>query len=76
MSASASTAVGSLPCQARAATIYSKSSMIATPAAAPFSPPQLPVEHWHDVVGDPTFGDGILDRLLNNAHRRTLKALP
>ena len=24
---------------------------------------QVPVEHWHDVVGDPTFGDAILDRL-------------
>ncbi len=34
---------------------------------------QLPVEHWHDVVGDPTFGDAILDRILNNAHRITLK---
>ena len=31
------------------------------------------VEHWHDVVGDPTFGDAILDRLLNNAHRITLQ---
>ena len=34
---------------------------------------QVPVEHWHDVVGDPTFGDAILDRLLNNAHRINLK---
>ncbi len=34
---------------------------------------QLPVEHWHDLVGDPTFGDAILDRLLNNAHRITLE---
>ena len=34
---------------------------------------QLPVEHRHDAVGDPTFGDAILDRLLNNAHRITLK---
>jgi len=34
---------------------------------------QLPVEHWHDVVGDPTFGDAILDRVLNNAYRITLK---
>ena len=34
---------------------------------------QVPVEHWHDVVGDPTLGDAILDRLLNNAHRITLK---
>ncbi len=34
---------------------------------------QLPVKHWHDAVGDPTFGDAILDRLLNNAHRITIK---
>ena len=34
---------------------------------------QVPVEHWHDLVGDPTFGDAILDRLLNNAHRITLE---
>ena len=34
---------------------------------------QVPVEHWHDVVGDPTFGGAVLDRLLNNAHRITLK---
>ena len=34
---------------------------------------QLLVEHWYDVVGDPTFGDAILDRVLNNAHRITLK---
>ncbi len=32
---------------------------------------QVPIEHWHDVVGDPTFGDAILDRLLNNVHRIT-----
>ncbi len=34
---------------------------------------QVPVEHWHEVVGDPTFGDAILDRLVNNAHRIDLK---
>lgn len=34
---------------------------------------QVPVDHWHDLVGDPTFGDAILDRLLHNAHRVTLK---
>lgn len=33
---------------------------------------QLPVDHWHELVGDPTFGDAILDRLLHNAHRITL----
>ena len=34
---------------------------------------QLPIEHWHDVIGDPTFGDAILDRLVHHAHRITLK---
>lgn len=24
---------------------------------------QIPIDHWHDVGGDPTFGDAILDRL-------------
>lgn len=33
---------------------------------------QIPVEHWHDIVGDATFGDAILDRLVHNAHRITL----
>ncbi|WP_343756597.1 IS21-like element helper ATPase IstB, partial [Rhodovulum strictum] len=30
---------------------------------------QLPVEAWHEVVGEPTFADAILDRLVHNAHR-------
>ena len=34
---------------------------------------QIPVDHWHDIVGTPTFGDAILDRLFNNAHRITLQ---
>ena len=34
---------------------------------------QLPVEHWHDVVGDPTLADAILDRIVHNAYRITLK---
>lgn len=33
---------------------------------------QVPVDHWHEIVGEPTFGDAILDRLLHNAHRITL----
>ena len=33
---------------------------------------QIPVDHWHDLVGDPTFGDAILDRLVHHAHRITL----
>jgi DNA replication protein DnaC len=34
---------------------------------------QLPFEHWHAVVGDTTFADAILDRLIHSAHRITLK---
>jgi len=34
---------------------------------------QLPVEHWHEVIGDPTTADAILDRLVHNAHKITLK---
>ena len=34
---------------------------------------QLPVEHWHDVIGDPTLADAILDRLVHNAYRIALK---
>ena len=30
---------------------------------------QLPVTRWHEQIGDPTVADGILDRLLHNAHR-------
>ena len=33
---------------------------------------QVPVEHWHELVGDATFGDAILDRLVHHAHRITL----
>ncbi len=34
---------------------------------------QLPVEHWHELIGNPTIADAILDRLVHNAHRFTLK---
>ena len=34
---------------------------------------QLPVGKWHDVIGDPTFADAILDRLVHNAYRLELK---
>jgi DNA replication protein DnaC len=30
---------------------------------------QLPLSAWHDVIGDPTYADAILDRLVHNAHR-------
>jgi DNA replication protein DnaC len=34
---------------------------------------QLPIENWHDHIGDPTIADAILDRLIHNAHRIQMK---
>lgn len=34
---------------------------------------QLPVEHWHEVIGEPTLADAILDRLVHNAYKIPLK---
>jgi DNA replication protein DnaC len=33
---------------------------------------QLPVEKWHDYIGEPTLADAILDRLVHNAYRLNL----
>ena len=34
---------------------------------------QLPVDHWHEIIGNPTLADAILDRLVHNAYRIDLK---
>jgi len=34
---------------------------------------QLPVARWHEQIGDPTAADGILDRLVHNAHRLDMR---
>jgi hypothetical protein len=34
---------------------------------------QMPIEHWHKIIGGPTLADAILDRLIHNAHTITLK---
>jgi DNA replication protein DnaC len=26
---------------------------------------QLPVDRWHEIIGDPTYADAILDRLVH-----------
>jgi hypothetical protein len=33
---------------------------------------QLPVDHWHELIVDPTIADATLDRLVHTAHRLTL----
>ncbi|MBM3270591.1 MAG: IS21-like element helper ATPase IstB [Candidatus Sericytochromatia bacterium] len=35
---------------------------------------QLPVETWHDTIGDPTIADAICDRLVHNAFKVALNA--
>ena len=37
---------------------------------------QLPVNRWHEVIGDPTLADAILDRIIHRAHRIDLKGPP
>ena len=42
-------------------------------AASTMMVSQLPVDQWYAVIGDKTLADAILDRLIHNAHRLTLK---
>jgi DNA replication protein DnaC len=44
---------------------YTKRSTIVTS--------EIPVDHWHEINGDPTLADAILDRLVHNAYRINLK---
>ena len=41
--------------------------------SALLSTSQVPVNRWHEVIGDPTLADAILDRILHRAHRIELK---
>ena len=34
---------------------------------------QLPLAQWHELLGDPTLADAILDRLVHNAYKLELK---
>jgi len=34
---------------------------------------QIPTEKWHDIIGDPTIADAVLDRVIHNAHIITMK---
>ncbi len=33
---------------------------------------QLPIDKWHDIIGEPTFADAILDRIVHNSYRLQL----
>lgn len=34
---------------------------------------QLPVKKWHEIIGEPTIADAIMDRLVNGSYRIDLK---
>ena len=34
---------------------------------------QLPVDHWHGWINDPTVADALLDRLVHRAYRIVMK---
>jgi DNA replication protein DnaC len=34
---------------------------------------QIPIDQWHELIGDPTLADAILDRLVHSAYKLTLK---
>ena len=34
---------------------------------------QLPIVKWHDMIGEPTIADAILDRIIHNSHRIALE---
>ena len=44
---------------------YEKGSLLVTS--------QIPVSRWHELMGDPTIGDAILDRVVHRAYRIELK---
>jgi DNA replication protein DnaC len=35
---------------------------------------QLPIERWHETIGDPTIADAILDRVVHNSYKLNLRA--
>ncbi len=34
---------------------------------------QIPINQWHEIIGDPTLADAILDRLVHNAYKLKLR---
>jgi hypothetical protein len=42
-------------------------------AAAGLGSDFVKLDRWHEQIGDPTYGDAILDRLIHNAYRIELR---
>ena len=34
---------------------------------------RIPVKYWHEIIGNPTLADVIMDRLVHNAYKIDLK---
>ena len=40
---------------------------------SPLVKSQFPIDHWHEMIGDATLADAILDRLVHNTHKIKMK---
>ena len=49
--------------------ISTRSSKSDTAAGSTILTSQIPIDKWHEIIGNPTYADAILDRLVHNAHR-------
>jgi len=36
---------------------------------------QFPIEKWYEIIGDPTIADAILDRVVHNSYKLTMKVM-
>jgi DNA replication protein DnaC len=61
--------IGLVPCQNRSLVTFWEICEDRYWVRSTILPSQLPVSRWHEQIGDPTSTDGILDRLVHNAHR-------
>ena len=62
-----------LPCRNPSGATSGKSAKSVIKHRSTVLTSQVPVVQWHEQIGDATMADGILDRLVHNAHRIELR---
>jgi DNA replication protein DnaC len=60
-------------CPSPSAATFGRSAKTVIQVRSTILTSQLAVSRWHEQIGDPTLADGILDRLVHNAHRIEMK---
>ena len=63
---------GLQPIDAAPTRISSRSSKNATGRRSTIITSQIPLDKWHELIGDSTYADAILDRVVHNTHRINL----